>query len=248
MNCILEICVDSVGSAIMAQQAGADRIELCDNLMEGGTTPSFGCIVMARKNIDIPIHVLIRPRGGDFLYTGHELEIMKRDIEICGENGIDGIVSGILMPGGSVDVERTSKLAEMAYPMKFTFHRAFDMCYDPLSALEDVIATGASRLLTSGQKNTASEGAELIGHLVDQAGLRLIIMPGGGINETNVSDLITRTKACEIHLTGRKSVESKMKFRRDDISLGGIGEINEYSRKVADPEKIEKIKNILKLY
>jgi len=147
----LEICVDSAISALNAQSAGADRIELCDNLGEGGTTPGYGMIISARNNLSIGIHVLIRPRGGDFLYSDTEYDIMRRDIELCGENGIDGIVTGILLPDGTIDVERTARLIEFAYPMTATFHRAFDMCADPVRGIEDVIATGASRLLTSGQ-------------------------------------------------------------------------------------------------
>ena len=200
----LEICVDSVESAINAQSAGADRIELCDNLIEGGTTPGYGTIISARNNLDIRLHVIIRPRGGDFLYSDLEYDIMRRDIEICGESGVDGIVTGILLPGGNIDVERTAKLIEFAYPMSVTFHRAFDMCMRSGQGLEDVIATGASRLLTSGLKNKPSDGIELIRQLVIQAGDRIIIMPGGGIDETNAALIITATKATEFHLTGRK--------------------------------------------
>jgi copper homeostasis protein len=172
---------------------------------------------------------------------------MRRDIEICGECGVDGIVTGILLPGGSIDVERTSKLIEFAYPMSTTFHRAFDMCSDPVQGLEDVIISGASRLLTSGLKNNALDGIELIRQLVIQAGERIILMPGGGINETNVALIATATKAAEIHLTGRKTIDSDMIFRRQGINMGGIPDIPEFSRKVADPERIKNIINIIKM-
>lgn len=246
MGLRLEICVDSVESAINAQIAGADRVELCGNLPEGGTTPGYGSIISARNNLDIGLHVIIRPRGGDFLYSDLELDIMRRDIEMCGEAGADGVVLGILYPGGTIDVDRTAKLIEFANPMQVTFHRAFDMCNDPVSGLEDVIASGVTRLLTSGQKNRAQDGMELIRELVIQAGERLIIMPGGGIDETNVALIASVTRVKEIHLTGRKTIDSGMIFRRQGLNMGGVQGIPEFSRKVADVEKITDIVNILK--
>ena len=243
----LEICVDSAISALNAQSAGADRIELCDNLGEGGTTPGYGMIISARNNLSIGIHVLIRPRGGDFLYSDTEYDIMRIDIELCGENGIDGIVTGILLPDGTIDVERTARLIEFAYPMTATFHRAFDMCADPVRGIEDVIATGASRLLTSGQQNKALDAVELIRQLVIQAGERLIVMPGGGIDETNAAQIITATKAKELHLTGRMEIDSEMIFRRQGISMGSLPGNPEFKRKIADPEKIKKIIESLKI-
>ena len=242
----LEICVDSVESAINAQVAGADRIELCNNLTEGGTTPGLGTIISARDNLTIDLNVIIRPRGGDFHYTDLEYDIMRRDIDICGENGVNGIVLGLLRPEGDIDVERTAKLIEFARPMSVTFHRAFDMCADPEKSLEDVIETGADRLLTSGQNNQISEGTGLVAKLVKDAGNRLIIMPGGGINLTNISSIAKLTKAREFHLTGRKVIESEMIFRNKRISMGGLSDINEYTRKVADVELIKKIIEILK--
>ena len=247
MNFKLEICVDNVESAIVAQLAGADRVELCDNLIEGGTTPGYGTIVSARKNLNIGLNVIIRPRGGDFLYTDLEYDILRRDIDICGECGVDGIVIGILRSGGTIDVERTAKLIELARPMSATFHRAFDMCTDPLIGLEDVIASGANRLLTSGQKDKVLEGAELIRQLVGQAGDRIIIMPGSGINESNIAGIARVTGANEFHLTGRKVIDSEMIFRKHGISMGGTTEIPEFSRKVADPDMIKRVINILNL-
>ncbi|MCX6253606.1 MAG: copper homeostasis protein CutC [Bacteroidia bacterium] len=247
MNFKLEICVDNVESAINAQNAGADRVELCDNLIEGGTTSGFGTIASARNNLTIGLNIIIRPRGGDFLYTDLEYDIMRRDIDICGECGVDGIVLGILRSGGAIDVERTAKLIEFAQPMSATFHRAFDMCSDPVQGLEDVIASGADRLLTSGQKDKAQEGAELISQLVGQAGDRIIIIPGSGINESNIAWIARITGAKEFHLTGRKVTDSEMIFRRQGISMGGATGIPEFSRKVADPERIKNIINILKL-
>jgi copper homeostasis protein len=247
MNFLLEICVDTVESAIEAQKAGAHRIELCDNLYEGGTTPSYVTIVSARNNLNIGLNVIIRPRGGDFLYSDLEYDIMRREIDFCGECNIDGVVLGILRSGGAIDVERTARLVESASPMSVTFHRAFDMCSDPFQGLEDIISTGAVRILTSGQKEKAPDGAELISQLVIQAENRIIIMPGSGINESNISWIARVTGAKEFHLTGRKVIDSDMIFRRKGISMGGTTDIPEFSRKVADPEKIKCIINILNL-
>ena len=246
MNYKLEICVDSIGSALNAQFAGADRIELCDNLIEGGTTPSYGTIISVRNNLNIGMNVIIRPRGGDFLYSDAEYDIMKRDIEACGESGVDGIVTGILTADGKIDIERTACLIELARPMSVTFHRAFDMCADPISGLEDVIQTGADRLLTSGHKTTAAEGSGLITSLVKQSQGRIIIMPGSGVDEINIAMLAKKTGACEFHLTGRMKVDSEMTFRQPGLSMNSISGVDEYSRKVADTEKIKRIIEILK--
>jgi copper homeostasis protein len=240
----LEICVDNVESAIAAQSSGAHRIELCDNLLEGGTTPGYGTIVSARDNLTIDVNVIIRPRGGDFLYSDIEYDIMRRDIDICGEIGIDGVVIGLLREDGSIDTDRTSRLIEYARPMNTTFHRAFDMCSDPVRGLEDVISTGAARLLTSGQKNSAIDGAGLITQLITQAHGRIIIMPGAGLNETNIQKIAEVTRAKEFHLTGRREIESEMKFRQKEVSMGSPN-ISEFKRKVADPEKIRHIIIIL---
>ena len=247
MNFKLEICVDNIESAIAAQNAGADRIELCNNLPEGGTTPGSGTICSARNNLTIGLHVIIRPRGGDFLYSDPDYDIMRREIDICGECGVNGIVLGILESGGGIDVERTAKLIELARPMSATFHRAFDMCNDPFKSLEDVIACGADRLLTSGQKNKAEEGIDLINLLIVQADNRIIIMPGSGINQSNIENIAKLTGAKEFHLTGRKTIESEMIFQRQNISMGSSSDIPEFSRKIVDPEIIRSIINKLNL-
>jgi copper homeostasis protein len=243
----LEVCVDSLESAINAQIAGADRIELCSNMIEGGTTPSYGTVVSVRNNLSIDIHVIIRPRGSDFLYTDPEYDIMRRDIEVCGEAGANGVVLGMLLSDGYVDVERTYRLVEYARPMKVTFHRAFDMCQYPGKGLEDIISSGADRLLTSGQKRDASEGSEMIASLVKQSENRIIIMPGGGIDETNISSIARTTGAFEFHLTGRKVIDSEMIYRKSGISMGGVPGIKEFSHRVADTEKIANIIKILNL-
>jgi len=240
----LEICVDNIESALTAQSSGAHRIELCNNLLEGGTTPGYGIIVSARDNLTIVVNVIIRPRGGDFLYSDSEFDVMRRDIDICGELGIDGIVTGILRKDGSIDVDRTARLIEYARPMSTTFHRAFDMCSDPVRGLEDIISTGATRLLTSGQQNNAIEGAGLISQLIIQARNRIIIMPGAGLNETNILKIAKITGALEFHLTGRKEIDSEMVFRKQGVSMGSQN-ISEFIRKVADAEKIKQIVSIL---
>jgi copper homeostasis protein len=243
----LEVCVDSIESAKTASEAGADRIELCSALSEGGITPSQGMILSVRENFAAALHVLIRPRGGDFFYNDAEMEIMKSDIAFCKEAGVDGVVFGILLSDGNIDTQRTASLVQLARPMSVTFHRAFDLCRDPEKGLEDIIATGASRLLTSGQKRSTEEGAGLIGILVQKAGKRIIIMPGGGISVANIEDLARKTGATEFHLSASKSTDSKMIWRREGISMGCNYVEGEYSRKVADRQKIKDIINILKM-
>jgi copper homeostasis protein len=247
MNFKLEICTDSVESAIYAQNAGAHRIELCNNLTGGGTTPGYGTIVSARKNLDIGLNVIIRPRSSDFLYSDIEYDIMRRDIDICGELGIDGVVLGILRSDGTIDLERTAKLVEYSRPMSVTFHRAFDMSNDPIQSLRDVIATGAKRLLTSGQRDKAADGVDLISNLIKLAGDKIIIMPGSGISDLNIEMIARMTGAKEYHLSAGKVIDGEMIFRKQGISMGGVPGIPEYSRKVADQDMIRIIIKILNL-
>lgn len=241
----LEVCVDSIQSCLAAGQAGADRIELCDNLYEGGTTPSYGMIQLARKELQLKIHVLIRPRGGDFLYSDLEFEIMKKDIEIAKKLKVDGVVIGILKSDGSVDVNRTKVLVDLARPLSVTFHRAYDMSRDPFQSLEEVIDTSADRLLTSGMMNEAPEGAKLIANLVKKAGDRICIMPGAGINKDNIRDMIAITGAREYHLTGASLEESKMHYRNPKVFMGGLSEIPEFERFVTDEKRITSVMKIL---
>ena len=185
---IIEACVNSAISAIEAQKGGADRVELCENLHDGGTTPSAGTIKFARKNLHIGLFVMIRPRGGDFLYSEDEFEIMKEDIKVARELGADGVVFGILKPDGTIDLERMKTLVDLARPMGITCHRAFDMTADPFQAMEDLITLGIDRILTSGQQKTASEGASLILELIQRSNGRIIIMPGSGVKEDNIEE------------------------------------------------------------
>jgi copper homeostasis protein len=242
-NYILEVCANSVQSAINAQIAGAQRIELCENLGIGGTTPSYGSINLARKKLSIKIHVLIRPRAGDFLYSKLEFEQIKEDIKIAKDLGVDGIVCGILLPNGNVDTQRTIELVELSKPLCFTFHRAFDFAPDPFEALEDVISTGASRLLTSGQKPKAIDAIHTISQLVIQAGSRITVMPGSGVNAQTIGKLI-ETGAREFHMSGAKTIESGMYYKKPYLSLGsdptGDYRIMESS--------IELIQNVIKTF
>ncbi len=235
---LLEVCVDSVESAVAAEIGGADRVELCDNLVEGGTTPSAGAIEVARDSLSIKLHVIIRPRGGDFLYSDTEFKVMKSDILAAKGLGADGVVIGILNADGSVDRERTRELVEIARPMSVTFHRAFDMTRDPFEAMETLVDIGIDRILTSGQKSVAEKGVELIRELVGRASERITIMACGEIREGNVSEVIRRTGVREIHATGFVSTESGMEFRNERVYMGGADLDAEYSLKVTSPEKI----------
>lgn len=239
----LEICVDSVQSAIAAERGGAQRIELCDNLLDGGTTPSAGMIEMTRKHIDIGLHVLIRPRRGDFLYSSIEFEVMKRDIEIAKIMGANGFVLGLLKADGNVDMERTNELVALSRPMSVTFHRAFDLAPDPLKALDDLMELGVDRLLTSGQKKSAYLGLDLITELVKKAGEKLIILPGGGISEGNIREIVKKARVTECHTSARKKVDSEMLFRRDNLPMGNAG-ISEYENAVADEDKVAAMRRV----
>lgn len=237
---IIEACTTTVTSAVEAQKGGAKRVELCDNIYEGGTTPGYGTIKTAREVLTITLNVMIRPRGQDFCYSDIEFRIMKEDIKMCKKLGADGVVFGILKTDGNVDIERTTELVKLARPMSVTFHRAFDMVPDPVKALEDIISTGADRILTSGHKDKAFDGIELIKKLVDKAGDRIIIMPGSGINENNISTMKEKTGAFEFHLTGWKAIDSPMKFRKEGIYMGSLSQIPEYEMKITDSELIRR--------
>jgi copper homeostasis protein len=235
---LFEACIGSAESAIAAQEGGADRVELCANLLEGGTTPSAGSIQLARERIDIGLQVMIRPRGGDFCYTDVEFEIMKLDIEVAKKLGADGVVIGLLNPDGSIDKVRTAELVELAQPMNVTCHRAFDMSRDPYEALEDLIDLGLNRILTSGQEITAFEGLDLIADLVQTAGDRIIIMPGGGIHERNIQKIVEQSGAKEVHAAAPISIASAMEYRHDRCFMGGELRPPEFALEVTDPTRI----------
>ena len=240
MNSInVEICVDSLDSALVAQSTGAYRIEYCNNLSEGGTTPSIAQIKFARKLLYINLYILIRPRGGDFLYNDIEFEIMKSDIHHCGKIGCDGVAIGILYADGSIDKNRCKDLINIAhtYSMGVTFHRAFDRCRNLFESMEDIIETGCERILTSGGKNTALEGMSTIRQLVQQSDKRIIIMPGGGITPENAADIIRHTGTTELHGTFKSRYLGKMSYKNTEL----IDQEQEYSISLADFEKIKKV-------
>jgi len=238
---LIEVCVDSVESALSAQEGGANRVELCDNLLEGGTTPSAGAIAVARDRLTIGLHVIIRPRGGDFCYSDAEMESMRRDVDVARQLGADGVVIGLLEPDGGIDVPRTRELLERARPLSVTFHRAFDVARDPERALDQLMGMGVDRLLTTGQEPTILEGLDLVAALAHRAGGRLIVMPGG-VNERNVARVVQATGATEVHVTGTRAVESAMRHRNERIFMGGILRPAEYSREVTDPDSIRRLR------
>lgn len=242
MKILLEVCANSVQSAIAAQKGGAHRIELCDNLHEGGTTPSYGQIQSTLKYLQIPVHVLIRPRPGDFLYSDYEFEVMKYDIEACAQLGCRAIVTGILNADGTVDKARCAELVQLAKNagLKATFHRAFDVCADMFQALDDIIELGFDCILTSGGKTTAIEGASKIAQLIQRAAGRVCIMPGGGIGEYNAADIVNYTGATEIHSSARSLRKSDMLYHNDHIIVGSTFS-NEYDREETDEERVKNI-------
>lgn len=234
MSLTFEIAIESLQSAIIAEKAGAKRVELCAALSEGGITPSIGMIRQVCENSLLDVFVIIRPRGGDFLYTDAEFEIMCDDIVAAREAGADGIVSGTLTINGEIDVEKTRKMLELCRPLPFTFHRAFDRCKEPFQALEQLIDLGVTRILSSGQVPSAEHGAELLGELVKQADGRIIIMPGAGVNSKNITEIVAKTGASEFHLSGKHSITSKMEYVREEMDNGKGWHITE-----ADLEEIE---------
>lgn len=242
MKISLEVCAGSVHSAIAAQEGGASRIELCENLQQGGTTPSYGQIKITRKLLQIPVHVLLRPRPGDFLYSDLEFDIIKQDLEYCIEAGCDAVVIGILNADGTVDKSRCAELMQLAKQggLYTTFHRAFDLCTDLNQSLEDVIDLGFDCILTSGGKTTAIEGASKIAQLIQRADDRICIMPGGGVSEYNVADLVNFTGATKIHSSARVRRRSAMTFQNTQIIVGS-GYSDEYDIDETDTERVKNI-------
>ena len=232
-----EICANSVASCIAAQEGGADRVELCAGIPEGGTTPSYGMIKSARESISIALNVIIRPRGGDFLYSDEELRQMVYDIHVAKELGADGLVFGCLTPEGSVDMKAMRILMDAAGDTPVTFHRAFDHSSDPLQALEDIISLGCVRVLTSGCRPTALEGSSLLAELIKKACDRIIIMPGCGVKESNIAEIARLSGAREFHFSARESVESGMIFRNPEVAMGSeddpYGTVQTTARRVA---------------
>ncbi len=234
----LEVCSFNIQSSIIAQRAGAARVELCDNPVEGGTTPSYGCISETRQNVTIELYPIIRPRGGDYVYDDHEFAIMLKDIEMCGKLQCDGISIGIQERSGKIDLYRLKKIVDHAYPMGVTCNRAFDAAPDPFEALETIIEAGCERILTSGLKTAAPDGAQLLAELVRRAAGRISIMPGAGVRSTNIEALIDKTGASEYHTSARKTIPLMAEYQNPDVS--DIGNIY-----LANEEELQAIVDIL---
>jgi len=237
---ILEICVDSPQSAVAAARGGANRIELCGSLFDGGTTPSAGMIATVRNLIKIDLRVMIRPRGGDFCYSADEFAVMKRDISLAKQLRADGIALGILNHDGAVDVPRCRELLEHARPLSATFHRAFDMTRDLTQSLEDVIAAGFDRVLTSGGEQKVQDAIPVVKHLRERASDRIAVMIGSGIRSGNVRELISQTGVREIHSSARRIEPSSMQYRNEKIRMGTLPE-SEYQRAVVDEEEVRNL-------
>jgi copper homeostasis protein len=233
----LEICVDSVESAIAAERGGADRVELCSDLLEGGITPGAGLIASVRSRIAIGLFVMIRPRGGDFCYTDLEFEVMREEVRHARELGADGVVLGLLDEAGHVDARRTRQLVELALPLPVTFHRAIDMTPDPSAAVEDVIATGAHRILTSGGAPNVTRGARRISRMVEAAAGRIAIMPGCGVSADTIVAVARATGATEFHSSARTAVRSPVKFRKRGMTMGDIPD-REYRRYIVREQSV----------
>ena len=238
---IFEICVDSVAGVRAAKAAGASRAELCANLLEGGTTSSRGMMREARKIASIGLNVMIRPRGGDFLFDDDEFAIMVSDIETAKAEGADAVVIGLLHADGTIDVQRSRQLIALARPLKVTFHRAFDMTPEPFAALETLIDLGVERVLTSGQEATVLEGLPLITELVARAGERIIVMPGGGITAHNVARIAAAAKPKEMHFTALELAAGGMTFKRQHVFMGGELRPPEFDRFVTSAATIKSI-------
>lgn len=235
---MIEICIESVASAKAAAAGGADRVELCANLPEGGTTPSAGMIRQVRKAFGGGLMVIIRPRGYDFLFTEDEMETMLHDIAVARELGADGVVIGCLTAEGRVDTDRCARLMEAAGPLDITFHRAFDMSRDLGEALEDIIGLGIKRVLSSGGKPDVPSGMKELAALVKRARLRASIMPGGGVTENNAAEIVRATGVSEIHLSARDAVKSGMKHINPDCFMGSFSKHDEYEWRQTSAEKV----------
>ena len=239
MRHILEICAFNLQSCIIAEKAGAVRVELCDNPIEGGTTPSYGTIKMVREKIDIDLYPIIRPRSMNYYYDAEEWEIILEDIRMCKELGCNGVSVGAQNMDGSIDADRMKEVVELAYPLKVTCNRAFDAVPNPFQALETLISVGCERVLTSGLAPTAPEGGNLLTQLVNQASGHISLMPGAGVRSTNLQSLIDTTGAWEYHTSARMSVPNPMSFSNPLISDAG-------NLFVADEKEVNKMIAILK--
>jgi copper homeostasis protein len=235
---LLEVSVEGVDGLLAAQENGADRVELCASVLEGGITPSIGMVREALRVARVPLFVIVRPRGGDFLYSEAEFESMRQDVLALRELGVPGVVSGCLTAEGDVDEQRTAELLRLARPMSFTFHRAFDMVRDPEQALEALIALGVDRVLTSGQRASAMEGLANLKRLGELARGRMIVLACGGLRASNIGQVYRETRLTEMHFAEHKAQPSGMQYRNPQISMGQTAEDHEYRRTVTDPATV----------
>lgn len=241
MKYIIEIATSDFATTKSAVEGGADRIELCANLAEGGTTPSLGTIKRCRETFDVLLYPIIRPRGGDFLYNKDEYEIMLQDVKLCKQLGCDGVVIGLLNMDGTIDMARTSELIEVAYPIGVTFHRAFDRCKEPFVAMEELIEIGCERILTSGQKPSVMDGVDLVAELNKKADDRIIIMPGSGVRKENIKMLAEKTGCVEFHSSLRSKTKSPMQF----VHPGFEGSEESYLNNAIDVEEVRELREKL---
>ena len=245
-NILIEICLESAESVIAAEKGGADRVELCSDLFEGGLTPTLGTFLVAKERTNIPINVMIRPRGGDFCYSEVEFEVMKKEAAFFKEHGANALVFGLLTPDGEIDEERTKELIDIARPLPVTFHRAFDVTKDPFRSLETLIKLGVDRVLTSGFEATVPEGADLLAELVNVAGDRIIVMPGCGITERNFKKMRDLIKAKEYHVYLPVEYGSRMQYQPDHIYMGGCLRQSEYALQRTGCDRVRTIVSMKK--
>lgn len=241
MHYTIEIAVTDFTTTKSAVDGGADRIELCNALSEGGLTPSYGLVKQCRESFGLPLFPIVRPRGGDFLYTAEEVQIMHSEVQLFRQLGCDGVVVGLLHSNGAVDYDQTARLVEKAYPMEVTFHRAFDRCLDPFAAMEGLIKAGCQRILTSGQKPNVMDGIELVTQLVQAADGRIIILPGSGVRPGNIKQLAQQTGAVEFHSSLRSEKRSDMQF----VHPAFAGSAESYVNPAIDAEEVRRLKQAL---
>ncbi len=244
VNGVLEVCVDSLESAVIAKENGADRLEVCSNLVIGGTTPGISLFRQIRRSCEIKLHVLIRPRFGDFLYTDAEFRAIEEDIGLFYELGADGVVVGCLLPDGNLDMERMRRLRQSADGMHMTLHRAFDVCRDPYRALEEAVLLGADTILTSGQRDSCVKGKELLRGLIEKAAGRIEILVGGGVDAAVIRELKAEAGAASFHMSGKRTLESGMVYRKEQVNMGLSG-LSEFEVYRTDPQKVLKARRAL---
>ncbi len=240
----LEVCVDSVESAVIAKEAGADRLEVCANLVIGGTTPGVSQFRQIRKACGIGLHVLVRPRFGDFLYTDAEFQMMEEDIQMFGDLGADGVVAGCLTPDGGLDLGRMERLRECAGPMHLTLHRAFDVCRDPYQALEEAVSLGIDAILTSGQAPVCTEGEDTLKKLIAQARERIEVLVGSGVNAEAIRRLAESIHASSFHMSGKCELDSGMVYRNRRVKMGVPG-LSEFTILRTDKEEVQKARSAM---